>query len=218
MVYLGVVYAQTGSLNPYPRPEVITKVFLYPTCYFVTCRCCCLRPIINYVNLEIYVSRDFFFINQVNLEKKHLEIFGGHLANFFVRLILRLFSRFMFLKIYVLSYTAVNLEIFSIKKSQDFLFRCLWSSFLIIFLIMNHNVDDGNKNKRRHLLVAAVAASFFSSSKGKKLTFGQQNKEAFQSQAQAEAQLSSSLYYYQFQMRLELKFSSARASIIISFK
>jgi hypothetical protein len=67
----------------------------------------------------------------------------------------------MFLKIYVLSYTAVNLEMFSIKKSRDFLSFFLWSSFLMIFLIMNHDVDNYNKNKWHHLLVAAVAARFF---------------------------------------------------------
>jgi len=64
---------------------------------------------------------------------------------------------------------------------------------------MNHDVDDDNKNKRRRLLVAAVAASFFSSSKGKKLTFVSRMKRCSNP-------------------RLELKFSSARASIIISFK
>jgi len=64
---------------------------------------------------------------------------------------------------------------------------------------MNHNVDDDNKNKRRHLLVAAVAASFFSSYKGKKLTFVTRTKS-------------------RTNPRLELKFSSAQASIIISFK
>ncbi len=49
------------------------------------------RPIINYVNIEIYVSQDFFLINYVNLEKKNYEIFGGHLAIFFCEVNLEIF-------------------------------------------------------------------------------------------------------------------------------
>jgi hypothetical protein len=64
---------------------------------------------------------------------------------------------------------------------------------------MNHDVDDNNKNKWRRLLVAAVAASFFPSFKGKKLTIVSRMKR-------------------HSNPRLELKFSSAQASIIISFK
>jgi hypothetical protein len=99
-----------------------------------------------------------------------------------------------------LSYTAGNLEIFSIKKSQDFLSLSFCGPrFSLKKKFMNHNVDDDNKNKRCHLLAAAVAASLFSSSKGKKLTFVSKTKRYSNP-------------------RLELKFGSARASIIISFK
>ena len=125
------------------------------------------RPVIQikisrFTFLEKRRSRDFFtHTNQKslekNLEKKNLKIFGGHLAKFFCEVNLEIF-----LEIYVLSYTAVNLEIFSIKKSRDILSLFLWSLFLIIFGIMNHDVDDDNKNKRHRLLLAAVAASFFS--------------------------------------------------------
>jgi hypothetical protein len=85
----------------------------------------------------MYVSQDFFLINYINLKKKisrkkNLEIFGGHLANFFCEVNLEIF-----LEIFILSYTAVNLENYSIKKSQDFLslfFVVLVCSFF--FLIM----------------------------------------------------------------------------------
>jgi len=69
-------------------------------------------------NLAIYVSRDFFTQTNQKSQEKNLKIFGGHLTKIFARLI----SRYLFLDIYFLSYTAVNLKIFSLKKSRDFLF------------------------------------------------------------------------------------------------
>ena len=66
-----------------------------------------LRPIIKYVNLEMYVSQDFFLINYINLKKKIsrkkiLRFLGVTSQIFFVRLISRFsqdfrFSRFTFL-------------------------------------------------------------------------------------------------------------------------
>jgi hypothetical protein len=79
------------------------------------------------VNLEI-----FLLIQTKNIEKKKLEIFGGHLAKIFCE---------VNLEIYILSYTAVNLEIFSLKKSRDFLsfiYAVFVSpnNFLIIIIIL----------------------------------------------------------------------------------
>ena len=86
------------------------------------------------VDLEI-----FLLIQTKNLEKKisrkKISRFWGVTSqNIFARLISRFFSRFSFLEIYVLSYTAVNLEIFTLKKSRDFL------SFLCAVLVPNNFV------------------------------------------------------------------------------
>jgi len=61
-----------------------------------------LRPIIYFVNLEIYVSRVFLLIYLINLEKKNLEIFGGHLANFFCEVNLKIHGRNHFACIFFL--------------------------------------------------------------------------------------------------------------------
>jgi len=67
-------------------------------------------------NLEINVSREtlisrFFYSYKPKISrKKNSRFMGVTSLKFFARLI----SRFLFLEIYVLSYTAVNLEIFSL--------------------------------------------------------------------------------------------------------
>jgi len=83
-----------------------------------------LWPIINYVNLKIYKSWDFFLINYLNLEKINLEIFGGHLAIFFCEVNLEIF-----LEIFVSRDLLFNIYC---NNSRDFLsfFICVssWSS------------------------------------------------------------------------------------------
>jgi hypothetical protein len=75
-------------------------------------------PVLCFINLKIYVSRDFSLL----LNLKNLEIFGGHLTK---KKFVRLISRFLFLEIHFLLYSAVNLKVFSLKKFQIFsLFFC----------------------------------------------------------------------------------------------
>jgi hypothetical protein len=64
-----------------------------------------LRPIIYFVNLEIYVSRVFLLIYLINLEKKNLEIFGGHLANFFCEVNLEIFLKIFLFLIFTFCHT-----------------------------------------------------------------------------------------------------------------
>jgi len=84
--------------------------------------------------LEKRKSRDFFtHTNQKSRSRKKISRFLGVTSqNFFARLISRFFSRFSFLEIYILSYTAINLEIFSIKK-----FRDLLSLFFVVLVSQN---------------------------------------------------------------------------------
>jgi len=164
------------------------------------------RPIINYVNLEIYKSRVFILINYVNLEKKisrkKISRFSEvTLQFFFARLISRFFSRFTFLEIYVLSYTKIsrfslfkNLEIFCL-----FLFASRAEVQLSSSLIWNKIILINNLEARAELNFSSSLYYYYF-------------------QMRLELNFNSSLHYNYSKMRLELNFSSARASIIISFK